>query len=105
MSGLSGGRGNAALSGAAHGPYRVADNHLCHRGEDLLGGPLFQLEQFAAVLNAAKPREPDIGPTVRALIGMTRDCSFSPGARLLSDGLPVRVTRPQAPATKRRGAP
>jgi hypothetical protein len=66
-----------------------------YRDEELLSGPLFQLEQFAAVLSAAKPREPDIAATLRALIGMTRDCSFAPGERLLADGTPLRITRPQ----------
>jgi hypothetical protein len=79
------------------GAYHVAANFLIHRGEELLAGPLFQLEQFAAVLNAAKPRDPDIAPTLRALIAMTRDCSFAPGERLLGDGTPLRLTTPQKP--------
>ena len=74
-----------------------------YRGEELLAGPLFQLEQFAAVLCAAKPRDPDLAATLRALIAMTRDCSFAPGERLLGDGTPLRLTTPQKP--KRETAP
>jgi hypothetical protein len=83
--------------------YRVERNRLMLGDEELLGGPLFQLEQFVAVLNAAKPRDPDIAPTIRALIGTTRDCSFSPGERLLGDGTPLRLTTPQR--SKREVAP
>lgn len=82
------------------GPYRVRDNALWFRDEELLAGPLLQLEMFARVLNAAKPRDPDLAPTLRALIGMTRDCSFATGPRLLSDGTPMRIVQPQ----KRRPA-
>jgi hypothetical protein len=63
--------------------------------EELLAGPLFQLELFANVLSAAKPRDPDLGPTIRALIAMTRDCSFAAGPRLLADGTPLRLVTPQ----------
>jgi hypothetical protein len=77
------------------GPYRVRDNRLWFRDEELLNGPLFQIEQFCAVLNAARPKPDDIAATLRALISMTRDCSFAPGERLLGDGTPLRMTTPQ----------
>lgn len=77
------------------GPYRVRDNRLYFRDEELLGGPLFQIEQFCAVLNAARPKPDDIAASLRALISMTRDCSFAPGERLLGDGTPLRMTTPQ----------
>lgn len=79
----------------APGPYRVADNKLWLKDEELLGGPLLQLEWFRNVLNACRPKSDDIAPTLRALIGMTRDCSFAPGERLLSDGTPMRIIQPQ----------
>jgi hypothetical protein len=82
------------------GPYRIESNRLMHGGEELLAGPLFQLEQFVAVLNAAKPRDPDIAPTLRALVAMTRDCSFAAGPRLLADGTPLKLVTPQKPKTK-----
>lgn len=82
------------------GPYRITHNCLTLRGEELIHGPLRQLEWFRDVLNAAKPRDPDLAPTLRALIKMTRDCSFGPGERLLADGTPMRIIQPQ----KRRPA-
>jgi hypothetical protein len=66
-------------------------------GEELLAGPLLQLEMFARVLNAADPDDSRVPATVRALIQMTRDCSFAPGARLLADGTPLRLTTKQKP--------
>jgi hypothetical protein len=75
--------------------YRVDDNRLMRLGEELLAGPLLQLEMFARVLNAADPDDGRVPATVRALIMTTRDCSFAPGARLLADGTPLRMTRPQ----------
>jgi hypothetical protein len=77
------------------GKYVVADNRLMRLGEELLAGPLLQLEQFCRVLNAADPDDMRVPATVRALIQMTRDCSFAPGARLLADGTPLRMTTPQ----------
>jgi hypothetical protein len=77
------------------GPYKIDNNCLFFRDEELLNGPLFQLEQFCRVLNAARPKPDDIAATLRALIGMTRDCSFAPGERLLSDGTPLRIFQPQ----------
>lgn len=83
-------------------PYRVRDNGLWFRQEELLNGPLFQIEQFCRVLNAARPKPDDLAATLRALIGMTRDCSFAPGERLLNDGTPLRMTTAQKikPRTK-----
>lgn len=83
------------MSAARSGPYRVRDNRLWYRDEELLAGPLLQIEQFCRVLNAARPKPDDLAATLRALIGMTRDCSFAPGARLLSDGTPMRIITPQ----------
>lgn len=83
------------MTGDKPGPYRVVENRLCFRGEDLLGGPLLQLEMMAAVLNAAKPRDVDLGPTLRALIGMTRGCKFLMGERLLGLGMPLSFSTPQ----------
>lgn len=83
------------------GAYRVEDNRLWFRTEELLGGPLLQLEWFRDVLNASRPKPDDIAPTLRALISMTRDCSFAPGERLLGDGTPLRIVQPQ----KRKPAP
>jgi hypothetical protein len=83
------------VGAARPGPYRVRDNCLFARDEELLSGPLLQLEMMCRVLNAAKPRDADLAATVRALIGMTRDCSFAPGERLLRDGTPLRIVQPQ----------
>lgn len=77
------------------GPYRIDDNRLMFRDEELLSGPLFQIEQFCRVLNAARPKPDDIAASLRALISMTRDCSFAPGERLLGDGSPMRMVQPQ----------
>lgn len=77
------------------GPYKIDKNCLFFRDEELLSGPLLQLEQFCRVLNAARPKPDDLSSTLRALIGMTRDCSFAPGERLLSDGTPLRMIQPQ----------
>lgn len=63
--------------------------------EELLSGPLFQIEGFAAVLNAARPKEADLSATLRALIGGTRNCSFAVGPRLLADGTPLKMITPQ----------
>lgn len=79
----------------AAGPYRIADNRLYFRDEELLSGPLFQIEQFCRVLNAARPKPDDLAPTLRALVSMTRDCSFAPGERLLGDGTPMRLITKQ----------
>jgi hypothetical protein len=76
-------------------PFRISQNRLLLSDEELLAGPLFQLEQFARVLNAARPADENLAPTLRALIGMTRDCSFAPGPRLLADGTPMRIATPQ----------
>lgn len=86
--------------------YRVDANRLMRNGEELLAGPLLQLEMFARVLNAADPDDGRVPATVRALIMMTRDCSFAPGARLLADGTPLRMIRPQKgtrPVRRRAG--
>jgi hypothetical protein len=84
------------VTGSRPGPYRVVDNRLLYRGEDLLSnGPLFQLELFAKVLNAAKPRDPDIAPTVLALINMTRGTKYDLGPRLLERGAPISIATPQ----------
>jgi hypothetical protein len=85
--------------------YWVDDNRLMRLGEELLAGPLLQLEMFRNVLNAADPDDMRVPATVRALIATTRDCSFSPGARLLADGTPLRMIQPQRcrPAKRRLG--
>lgn len=87
-------------------PYRVADNRLWFREEELLDGALWQLERFADVLNAAQPRDEDLSPTLRALMGLTRDCSYGAGPRLLNDGTALRVLTkqkvPGANAKRRR---
>jgi hypothetical protein len=75
--------------------YWVDNNRLMRLGEELLAGPLLQLEMFARVLNAADPDDARVPATVRALISTTRDCSFAVGARLLADGTPLRMTTPQ----------
>jgi hypothetical protein len=75
--------------------YRVVDNRLYRNGEELLAGPLWWLERFRDVLAAADPDDLHVPATVRALIALTRDCSFAPGARLLQDGTPLRMTTPQ----------
>jgi hypothetical protein len=84
------------------GPYHIANNRLMFRSEELLEGPLLQLEMFARVLNASRPKDYDLAPTLRALIGMTRDCSFAMGERLLHDGTPIRMVTRQTPPQKRR---
>lgn len=84
--------------------YRVDSNRLMRNGEELLAGPIFQLEMFARVLNAADPDDAAVPQTVRALISMTRDCSFAPGARLLADGTPLRLTQRQKSHPVRRRA-
>lgn len=85
--------------------YWVDDNRLMRIGEELLAGPLLQLEMFGRVLNAADPDDSRVPATLRALIMMTRDCSFAPGARLLADGTPLRMVRPQRcrPVKRRAG--
>lgn len=75
--------------------YWVDNNRLYRVGEELLAGPLYHLENMRNVLNAADPDDMRVPQTVRALIGMTRDCSFAAGARLLADGTPLRMTTPQ----------
>jgi hypothetical protein len=88
------------------GAYRIDNNRLMFGDEELLSGSLFQLELFVAVLNAAKPRDPDLAPTLRALIAMTRDCSFACGPRLLADGTPLRLITPQRkPKAQLRSSP
>lgn len=83
--------------------YRVDDNRLFRNGEELLAGPLYQLELFRNVLNAADPDDGRVPQTLRALIQMTRDCSFSPGARLLADGTPLKlITKQKGHPQKRR---
>lgn len=85
--------------------YWVDDNRLMRIGEELLAGPLLQLEMFERVLNAADPDDSRVPATLRALIMMTRDCSFAPGARLLADGTPLRMVRSQRcrPVKRRAG--
>jgi hypothetical protein len=75
--------------------YRVAENRLYRNGEELLAGPLLQLEMFRNVLAAADPDDLRVPGTVRALISMTRDCRFDLGARLLADGAPLRLKTAQ----------
>lgn len=75
--------------------YHVGDNRLYRLGEELMAGPLWWLERFRDVLNAADPDDVRVPQTVRALIATTRDCSFAVGARLLADGTPLRMTTPQ----------
>jgi hypothetical protein len=75
--------------------YFVENNRLYRLGEELLAGPLWHLETMRAVLNAADPDDARVPATVRALIGMTRDCSFAVGARLLQDGTPLKMVTPQ----------
>jgi hypothetical protein len=86
--------------------YRVDDNRLMRNGEELVAGPLWWLERFRDVLNAADPDDMRVPATVRALIGLTRDCSFAPGARLLADGVPLKMVTKQKgvrPVTRRAG--
>lgn len=79
----------------APGPYRVADNRIWLGDEELLAGPLTQLEHFTRVLNYVAPEDPDIAALLRILIRTTRDCSYAVGPRLLADGTPLRLTMPQ----------
>jgi hypothetical protein len=81
------------------GRYRIENNRLMLAEEELLSGPLFQLEHFTRVLNLVKPEPSDIAPLLRILIRATRDCSFAVGPRLLSDGTPLRMTTPQRKPT------
>lgn len=81
----------------APGPYRVADNRIWLNDEELICGPLTQIEHFARVLNYVGPEDPDIAPLLRILIRTTRDCSYAVGGRLLADGTPLRLTTPQKP--------
>jgi hypothetical protein len=86
--------------------YRVENNRLYRNGEELVAGPLWWLEMFRNVLNAADPDDMRVPQTVRALIMLTRDCSFAPGARLLQDGTPLRMITPQKgvrPVKRRAG--
>lgn len=70
--------------------YRVEGGQIMtDLGEVLLAGPLPEMIQIITVLNAADPPEDRLAATVRACIGMTRDCSFAPGERLLNDGSPM----------------
>lgn len=85
--------------------YRVEANRLMLDGEELLAGPLLQLEHFAAVLNLAKPTDPDLAALLRILIRTTRDCSFACGPRLLADGTPLKLTTPQKPKPRVRRKP
>jgi hypothetical protein len=80
--------------------YRVVSNRLMLHDEELLAGPLLQLEHFAAVLNIAKPMDEDIAPLLRILIRTTRACSFAVGPRMLADGTPLRITTPGKPKAK-----
>jgi hypothetical protein len=81
----------------APGPYRVAENSLWLGDEELIKGPLTQLEHFCRVLDYVAPEDPDIAPLLRILIRTTRDCSYAAGPRLLADGTPLRVGTPQKP--------
>jgi hypothetical protein len=74
--------------------YHVENfNLLTEDGEYLLGGPLSELCQIATVLNAADPPDDKLAGVLRACLGMTRDCSFAPGERLLTDGTPMNDLR------------
>lgn len=79
----------------APGPYRVAENSIWLGDEELLAGPLTQLEHFCRVLNYVAPENPDIAPLLRILIRTTRDCSYAVGPRMLADGTPLRMTTAQ----------
>lgn len=75
--------------------YRVENNRLMLGDEELLSGPLLQLEHFATVLNLVKPEDDDIAPLLRMLFRTTPDCSYAVGPRLLADGTPLRMITPQ----------
>jgi hypothetical protein len=75
--------------------YRVEQNRLMVGEEELLSGPLLQLEHFAAVLNLVQPEDDDIAPLLRILFSTTPDCSYAVGPRLLADGTPLRMITPQ----------
>jgi hypothetical protein len=70
---------------------------LTEDGEYLLGGPLTELCQMVTVLNAADPPNDRLAGTLRALLGMTRDCSFAPGERMLNDATPMIDLRKRRP--------
>ena len=77
---------------AVDDPYWVRDNCLWFRTDVLLeSSSLPRMEQFARVLNAARPEEERIAATVRALIGMTRGNTYTFGARLLAEGEPLQI--------------
>lgn len=74
--------------------YLVLGGRLMLGAEELLSGPVPEVQHMAHVLNAANPADDRIALTVRALIHGTRDCSFACGSRLMSDGTPVvRLTK------------
>jgi hypothetical protein len=74
--------------------YHVENfNLLSEDGEYLLGGPLSELCQICTVLNAADPPDDKLAGVLRACLGMTKDCSFAPGERLMSDGTPLNDLR------------
>lgn len=93
------------MSARRSGLYWISDNRLWYRDEELLAGPLFQIEHFAKALNLVRPRDSDLAPLLRILIRTTRDCSFAPGARLLADGTPMRIVTPQKPPKRKAGEP
>jgi len=81
-------------------PYWVADNCLFFRTEELLeSAALLRLEQFAAVLNAARPDPERLTDTLRALMSMSRGFQYTPGWRLLAEGEALRM-QPRPPRTR-----
>lgn len=86
--------------------YHVDSNRLYRLGEELLAGSIWHLEAMRDVLNACDPDDARVPATVRALIGMTRDCRFGVGARLLADGTPLKMVTKQKGTrpVKRRGS-
>jgi hypothetical protein len=72
--------------------FRVIDpGRLMLGEEELLAGPLPELDSMCRILNACDPPDENVVLLLRALIAGTRDCSFGPGTRLLSDGTPLKM--------------
>ena len=81
-------------------PYWVADNCLFFHTEPLLeSAALHRLEQFAAVLNAARPDPERLTDVLRALMRMTRNCTYTHGWRMLAEGEALRM-QPRPPRTR-----
>lgn len=81
-------------------PYWVADNTLYFHDEELLESTVLpRLEQFAAVLNAARPDPERITDTLRALMSMSRGFTYTPGWRFIAEGEALRMM-PRPPRTR-----